>query len=953
LPTGTVTFLFTDVEGSTELWEADHGAMQAALRDHDALLHAAVAARGGVVFKTIGDAFCAAFYRPEEAVNAAVDAQRELARHAWPASIEAIRVRMGIHTGTAVEQGGDYFGPTVNRVARLMSIGYGEQILVSGATAALLRDAMPDGITLRDAGVHRLKGLSQPENAFQVVAGDLRAEFPPLRSADAPADAAPPHNLPHPLTTFFGRDAELAAIAAELTRHRLVTLAGFGGVGKTRMAIETARQLLTRFDDAVYLVELAPIADPAFVAGRIAAALGVPSQAGQLAGDLWVDALRERRALLVLDNCEHVIDAVGAIAQRLLERCVHVHILATSREPLRLPGERVVRIAPLAAPVAASAHDGAALGSFLDSPAVRLFLDRVSNADPAFRIPDDDAQSWEAVASVCRRLDGIPLAIELAAARVSTLGLPRLVAGLDNRFRVLTGGARTSLPRHQTLQATLDWSYAVLDPDEQHVFARLGVFAGTFTADAAGAVCANDVLSEDDAIAILSSLVDRSLVVADASSGAARYRLLETTRAYALTRLKERADLDGARRAHAAFFASVAAIARSMFGTRSFIDWVEQYRADVDNFRAVLAWTIEERGDVLLGATMLCDLKRLFEWLTLNAEVLAWCERALSELGADAPPALEAELLSVMTRHHMALGAFHRAVPLIGRAVEVLRTLGEPAAAPLGFALTYYGRALASQADLRDEADRVIDEALALLAPLDAQTGHIERSHEMEVAIRLHVTLAGAFKAFTIDPHLIDARREALTRAVETYSSLSPGHFIIGIMLSNLAELSIEAGDYARALEEASRTVEFYHGPGSGFGYIWALNAAGTASLALGAVEDAREHGRELLSLARRIGSAPGLGMALLLLAATEAADGDARAAAGLLGAWETCAGKIDTPAGPTDYLCARTTAALRERLTEEELAAGIAAGRSWTLDAALAAAARVTEPRPAALARE
>ena len=943
-PSGTVTFLFTDVEGSTQLWEHHPAAMRSALADHDAILRSAVESHAGVVFKTIGDAFCAAFLRPEDALGAAAGAQRDLAAHAWAAPIDRLRVRMGIHTGTAIESGGDYYGPTVNRVARLMSLGFGDQILVSSATAQLLRDVMPAGTSLRELGSHRLKGLSQPEIVHQVAGEGLRAEFPPLRSVGSSTNGtSDTHNLPLPLTAFYGRDTELATLSRELGDHRLVTLVGLGGVGKTRMAVETGWQVLERFADGVFLAELAPLADPNLVSARIATALGLPAQTGQLTGDLWIDALREKRALLILDNCEHVLDAVAESTHRLLQRCPDFRVLATSREPLRLPGERVLRIAPLGLP--ANGHDGVALRSIREAPAVSLFLDRVSNTAPEFAIADDDAASWEAVSHVCSRLDGIPLALELAAARVSTLGLPRLARGLDDRFRLLTGGARTSLPRQQTLQATLDWSYAVLTEDEQHVFNRLGVFAGGFTAEAAAAVCSSDDISDIDVLAIIASLADKSLVVAEAGA-APRYRLLETTRAYALQRSASESDLDTARRRHAEHCNSLAIRVDELYGTIPFEEWAAMCEPETDNVRAALAWTIEQRGDVLLGATILWNSRRHFEWLALSAEVLSWCDRALEALGGTAPPLLEAQLNYLAARHQMGLGAFHAAIPNARRAVELSREVG--AHVQLAYALIFLARALASQPESREAADRAMDESLAIFAAAESGAVHGMNAGEEGLPRVLMGTLATGFKAYTIDPADIERRRALLTEAIERYRSLSPGHYVLSVFLENLSELELEAGNYERALDLARESVASYHRPGStfAFGQIWALNAAGSAALALGDVGAACSYAGELLSVARRIGSAPGLGMALLLLAAIEALRGDGVLAAGLLGAWETCAGKIDTPAATTSFLCARTYEALAGTLDEETVAAAVAGAKRWSVEEAIDVASVVAAER-------
>ncbi len=463
------------------------------------------------------------------------------------------------------------------------------------------------------------------------------------------------------------------------------------------------------------------MSDSELVASRIAAALGLPAQAGQLAGDLWVDALRERRALLVLDNCEHVLDAVCATTQRLLQRCPDFRVLATSREPLHLPGERVMRLEPLALPAENDAAGGARRAA-----SVRLFLDRVSDTAREFKLRDDDVAGWRSVRNVCTKLDGIPLALELAAARVCTLGLSTLEQGLDDRFRLLRGGARTSLPRQQTLQATLDWSYAVLDEDEQRVFDRLGVFAGSFSAAAATAVCAGEGIEPNDVLELLSSLVEKSLVVAIDIAPTTRYRLLETTRVYALQRLEKKGGSAAARRRHAEHYHALSLRSRTSFGAASFAEWSATYAEEVDNFRAALAWTVDERGDVMLGAAILSNLKRLLEWRGLNAEGLNWCNRTLAAFGGAAPPAVEAGIQMIATRLHMALGSFHAAIGTSERAAELYRSLG--AELQLAYALTFLARALASQPESRERADGLIDEALAIYAQAGAAAPRRHRS---------------------------------------------------------------------------------------------------------------------------------------------------------------------------------------------------------------------------------
>ena len=460
LPSGTVTFLFTDIEGSTPLWEAEPERMRAALAQHNAILRQAIDAQRGYVFKVIGDAFQAAFARPADGLAAALAAQRELEAAEWPTSAP-LRVRMGLHTGPAEPAGADYATThTLNRVARIMAAAHGGQVVLSVDVTQLLQGDLPPDCRLRDLGQHRMKGMTQREHLYQLVAPGLPAAFPPLATLDAL-----PNNLPVQLTSFIGREREIAEVRARLTalpvaeppyakpaaqgwrEHsaeavRLLTLTGPGGTGKTRLSLQVAAELLPEYPDGAWLVELAPLADPAYLAPALAAVFGVREQAGQLLLQVVIDYLRAKRLLLILDNCEHLIDACARLADDLLHACPGLKILASSREALGLAGETAYRVPSLALP---DAHAAAATpDSLARSEAVRLFVERAHAAQPRFALT---ASNVPAVAALCRRLDGIPLALELAAARVRMLPVEQIVARLDDRFRLLVGGSRTALPR--------------------------------------------------------------------------------------------------------------------------------------------------------------------------------------------------------------------------------------------------------------------------------------------------------------------------------------------------------------------------------------------------------------------------------------------------------------------------------------------------------------------------
>ena len=628
-PSGTVVFLFSDIEGSTARWETQPQAMQAVLRRHDQLLRAAMEARNGYVFKTIGDAFCVAFSDAHEALEAALQSQRELNWHDW-SSVEGLRVRMALHAGESDERGGDYFGPTVNRVARLLSAAHGGQVVVSGVVADMLGKQLPEGASLRALGSHRLKDLQSPERVYQLIAADLPSDFKPLRSL-----AAVPNNLPLQATGLVGRDADVSKIRDLLRESTLVTITGAGGVGKTRVALQCAAEIIDRAPDGAWFVNLAPIADASLVASTVLSALGTSADHADALESI-TSYLKHRELVIVLDNCEHVLNEAARVVAAIRERCPHVTIIATSREVLHVDGERVYRLPPLA-----------------DADSMQLFVQRARGSVPSFEVSDPNGSTLEAI---CRHLDGIPLAIELAAARVRVLSLDELLKRLSERFRVLTGGVRTALPRQQTLQALIDWSFELLTDDEKTLFRRVSIFSGSFTLDAASTICCDDQLDEWAILDLLTSLVDKSLVVADVEETQQRYHLLETIHDYARRKLAESGaeDLDAQKRfrllsaireyaqsraheagetlwlgeRHALFFAERASKAFEEFDGRPEPDWLERLKPDLDNYRAALHWTLEDSRDPSLGAQLAGNIAPMFLRMSLLDEGIAWCKRA-------------------------------------------------------------------------------------------------------------------------------------------------------------------------------------------------------------------------------------------------------------------------------------------------------------------------------------
>jgi predicted ATPase/class 3 adenylate cyclase len=534
-PSGTVTFLFTDIEGSTGLWEAAPDAMRVALERHDSILRSAIEGHDGYVFSTGGDGFAAAFARAGDGVAAAVRAQEALAVERWPVGTE-IRVRMGLHTGEVEERGEDYFGSAVNRAARLMAVAHGKQIVCSSATAGVL-DA---GVVLVDLGEHRLRDLDQPMRVFQLGG----AKFPALRSLDAF-----PGNLPVQVSSFVGRERQIERTAAALADSRVVTLTGVGGVGKTRLAVQVAAEVLPRFRDGAWLVELAPIREAAGVVGALAAVFGVVERRELTLVQSLIEFLRTKQLLVLLDNCEHLLEPVAEVVESLELECPGVVILATSREGLAIEGERVLPVPSLQAPAPDASPDAAG-----ESDAVRLFVERARSVDPDFSLTLENAP---AVVQICRRLDGVALAIELAAARVVAMSPAELAQGLERRFDTLSARRRRVVERHQTLRAAIDWSYDLLSDEERRLLARLAIFAGGWNRQAAEAVCGGEPLVRTQVFDLLAALVTKSLVVAQRDGPETRYRLLETILEYGEERLAEYVEIEDLNAGHAEYFCAL------------------------------------------------------------------------------------------------------------------------------------------------------------------------------------------------------------------------------------------------------------------------------------------------------------------------------------------------------------------------------------------------------------
>jgi predicted ATPase/class 3 adenylate cyclase len=625
-PTGTVTFLFTDIEGSTRMWERSPQAMQAALARHDEILRGATEQHGGYIFKTVGDAFCCAFPTAPDALEAALDGQWLLLKERWGESIP-LRVRMALHMGAAEERDGDYFGPPVNRVARLLSAGHGGQVLLSLPTQELVRDQLPVGTSLMDLGERHLKDLFRPERVFQLLATGLPSEFPPLRTLEAYRN-----NLPLQPTPLIGREKEVAEVCdllgAEATR--LLTLTGPGGIGKTRLALQAAADLLDEFPDGTYFVQLATLTEAELFISAVAETLGVREIGEQPLDESLKDYLHERRLLLLLDNFEQVLGAAPTVTE-LLTAAPGLKVLATSRAPLGLYGEHELPVPPLTLP---DLKLQPPLERLTQYEAVGLFVERARAVKPDFKVTNESAP---AVAEICVRLDGLPLAIELAAARIKMLPPKAMLQRLSSRLKLLTGGARDLPERQRTLRATIEWSFALLNEGEQVLFGRLAVFSGGRTLEAIEAICDAEGDLPMEVFDGVSSLLDKSLLrQEEGPNGEPRFVMLETVHEFAREKLKESAEAEEINRAHAQYFLTLAEEANPELKGANQLEWLERLEAEHDNMRAALTWALK-RKEVEVALRLGGALWWFWSMRGYHSEGRRWLEEALAMDGRVSP----------------------------------------------------------------------------------------------------------------------------------------------------------------------------------------------------------------------------------------------------------------------------------------------------------------------------
>jgi len=869
LPSGIVTFLFTDIEGSTKLAQQFPDEISALLARHNEILNQVIKANHGFVFQTAGDSYCVSFHQAKEALNAAVEAQRLLNKEGWTPA--PVKVRMGIHTGRAeIRENGEYQGYlTLSHVQRLMSAAHGGQMLVSFATQELIRDNMEEGVTFRDLGERRLKDMIKSEHIYQLVIDSLPSDFPPIKTLDVFH-----HNLPAQMTSFIGRETELKEVRQALSQFRLVTLTGSGGVGKSRLSIQVGMQSLTEFPDGVWLVELAPVTDPALIPQTLLNVLNLHEDTQRNALDVLKDHLRPKTVLLILDNCEHLIEASANVSNSLLQACPNLHILASSREALGISGEAAYRVPSLQAPDIAETSPLEKLAKF-DS--IRLFLERAAAAKPGFELTRENAS---ALVQICSRLDGIPLAIELAASRVKVLSPEQIAARLDDRFRLLTGGSRTALPRQQTLRALIDWSYSLLSEEEKTLFRRLAVFVGGWTLEAAEAVCGNENGLTDespfDVMDLLTKLVDKSLLLMDETTDDIRYHRLETIRQYSREKLFETDEVEMVRDRHLEYYVQFAEQVDEQLKTGEQAIWQKRMAAEQDNLRAALEWGVSRSP---YQALRIVGAANLF-WTAagFSAEGFRWTQTALEQVQknpfikgttAEERQIARAKALRGLTRLYLSLGDNVKAKRTAEESVAIYRRSKDRrglsfALVVLAYPLEFLGEREQAEAILKESYSiaRAENDVYAMCRSLNILARVILRlHHDVDSARRyvdesIHLAQQAGLRSQEAQAYEVAARiafqkkdydkaRNDFKESVRIYQEIEASFNVI-LEKSNLAHLERRLGNYDEALSYYRETLLGFRDIGQSGAVAHQLECFGFIALA----QDQNERALQLLSAA-------------------------------------------------------------------------------------------------------
>ena len=948
-PTGTVTFLFTDIEGSTLLLQELGDDWAGVLHEQRRLMRNAIAGNNGVELGTEGDSFFVVFASATDATQAVVSAQQALAAHEWTGG-KPVRVRMGLHTGEARRVGDDYVGLDVHRAARIGACGHGGQVVISDSVYALVATALPSGVGIRDLGEHRLKDLPRPEHLYQLEIDGLPTDFPPLKTLDVRKN-----NLPLQLTSFFGRTAELAELKGLLAGGRLVSLVGTGGVGKTRLAIELATEVLEEFG-FVWLAELAPISDPDLVAQTLMTAIDVREQAGRTPTDALIDYFAPKSALVILDNCEHLVEPCAILAESLLEACPRLKIIATSREHLGVPGETSWRVPSLPVP---DPERLPPLEQVAESAAVALFVDRAITASPSFQLTKETAPQ---VVQVCQRLDGIPLAIELAAKRLSLLSLPQMITRLNDRFRLLTGGGRTALPRQQTLRAAIDWSHELLSEPERTLLRRVSVFAGGFSLELAEEICAWDPLDAADILDLLGTLVSKSLVVYETGS---RYRVLETIREYAVERAQSAGEYVELETRHRSRFLALAEEADHELHGPEQRRWFDLIDIEIANFRAAFDSCLSH-ADAQAALRIAAGLGLYWRARGRFTEGRGWLERGLAPKEA-VPASLRARALAWASYLAIYQGAYTQAQIRGEESLNLYRAAGDGWG--MGFALQVLGAVALNQDDYPNAAQLEQESVRYLRKTGDADGLGLSYVYLGVVALRRgeYPEAMGLLEQALLNFREIgDVRRVSIALRLMGEVELCQGHYTPATtLLDESLALVREANDRvdlgltvyllgqaARAAENFPRARELFE---ESLAVAQEFNDTLSAGLAL----------CELATVARQMGDADGaialVGQSLNtldprekfgivacfhVLAMVASDEGAAERAAILFGASHKLREEIGAPIPPFELdEYEQSAGRVRAQLSDDEFARLLVEGRSLTIDAAISYARQRATP--------